>query len=127
MLVGRFVAGFGVGMVSATVPMYQAELCEAHKRGRLVCSQMIFVGVGITMVRLCHRDLENFLTDQIQAVFVDYGMLHATGPATWRVPIAIQAFFTFVSMPLSVHLSSLTIVDHDVHGAGPSGVPALAL
>lgn len=50
MLVGRFVAGFGVGEVTATVPMYQAELCRPEKRARLVCSQIIFIGTGLALV-----------------------------------------------------------------------------
>jgi hypothetical protein len=29
--------------------MYQSELCEAEKRGRLVSSEPLFVGVGIVI------------------------------------------------------------------------------
>ncbi|GAB1193659.1 hypothetical protein APSETT444_002880 [Aspergillus pseudonomiae] len=39
MMVGRFVTGIGTGIETSTVPMYQAELCEASKRGKLVCSE----------------------------------------------------------------------------------------
>lgn len=52
-MVGRFVTGIGTGIETSTVPMYQAELCEAHKRGRLVCSEALFVGLGI-VVGVCH-------------------------------------------------------------------------
>ena len=45
--VGRFVTGIGTGIDTSTVPMYQAELSKAHQRGRLVCSEALFVGVGI--------------------------------------------------------------------------------
>lgn len=38
-----------LGIETSTVPMYQAELCEAHKRGRLVCSEALFVGLGIVI------------------------------------------------------------------------------
>jgi MFS family permease len=49
MMVGRFITGIGTGIETSTVPMYQAELCEARKRGRIVCSEPLFVGVGIVI------------------------------------------------------------------------------
>ena len=48
-MVGRFVTGIGTGIETSTVPMYQAELCEASKRGKLVCSEPLLVGVGIVV------------------------------------------------------------------------------
>jgi len=42
--------------------MYQSELCEARKRGRLVSSEPLFVGVGIVI-----------------AYFFDYGMSFVGG------------------------------------------------
>ncbi len=59
--------------------MYQSELCDADKRGRLVSSEPLFVGVGIVI-----------------AYFFDYGMSFIGGPVAWRVPIACQTFFAFV-------------------------------
>jgi hypothetical protein len=60
--------------------MYQAELAEAHRRGRLVCSEPLFVGVGIVI-----------------AYFFDYGMSFVDQPAgiAWRLPIACQMIFAF--------------------------------
>ena len=63
--------------------MYQAELCEAHKRGRLVCSEPLFVGVGI-----------------VTAYFFDYGMNYVGGPIAWRLPIACQMIFAFIAIVL---------------------------
>ena len=61
--------------------MYQAELAEAHKRGRLVCSEPLFVGVGIVI-----------------AYFFDYGMSFVTSSngLAWRLPIACQMIFAFI-------------------------------
>lgn len=42
--------------------MYQSELCEARKRGRIVSSEPMFVGVGIVI-----------------AYFFDYGMSFVGG------------------------------------------------
>ena len=80
-MVGRFITGIGTGIETSTVPMYQAELSEAHIRGRLVCSEPLFVGVGIVI-----------------SYFFDYGMSYVAGPVgiAWRLPIACQMIFAFV-------------------------------
>lgn len=75
-MVGRFVTG----IETSTVPMYQAELCEASKRGKLVCSEPLLVGVGIVI-----------------SYFFDYGMSFVGGQIAWRLPIACQLIFAFVS------------------------------
>jgi hypothetical protein len=61
--------------------MYQSELVEAHKRGRVVSSEPLFVGVGIVI-----------------AYFFDYGIAYAGGPIAWRLPIACQILFAIVSI-----------------------------
>ncbi|KAF2488091.1 putative MFS sugar transporter [Neohortaea acidophila] len=78
-LVARFVTGIGTGIETSTVPMYQSELCDADKRGRLVSSEPLFVGVGIVL-----------------SYFFDYGMRSVGGEVAWRVPIACQTFFCFI-------------------------------
>ncbi|KAL4959717.1 putative MFS sugar transporter [Aspergillus stella-maris] len=79
MMVGRFVAGIGTGIETSTVPMWQAELCEASKRGKLVCSEPLLVGVGIVI-----------------SYFFDYGMSFVGGQIAWRLPIACQMLFAFL-------------------------------
>ena len=80
-MVGRFITGLGTGIETSTVPMYQAELSEAHRRGTLVCSEALFVGVGIVI-----------------AYFFDYGMSFVPSPPGigWRLPIACQMIFAFI-------------------------------
>ena len=78
-LVARYITGIGTGIETSTVPMYQSELCEANKRGRLVASEPLFVGVGIVI-----------------AYFFDYGMSYVGGPIAWRLPIACQIIFAFI-------------------------------
>lgn len=78
-MVARYVTGIGTGIETSTVPIYQSELCDADKRGRLVSSEPLFVGVGIVV-----------------AYFFDYGMSYVGGPVAWRVPIACQLVFCFV-------------------------------
>ncbi|KAI4726169.1 putative Myo-inositol transporter 1 [Aureobasidium sp. EXF-10728] len=78
-LVARYITGIGTGIETSTVPMYQSELVEAHKRGRVVSSEPLFVGVGIVI-----------------AYFFDYGIAYARGPIAWRLPIACQILFAIV-------------------------------
>ncbi|KAF2009723.1 putative Myo-inositol transporter 1 [Aaosphaeria arxii CBS 175.79] len=78
-MVARFITGIGTGIETSTVPMYQSELCEASRRGRLVSSEPLFVGVGIVI-----------------AYWFDYGMSFAGGQIAWRLPIACQILFAFL-------------------------------
>ncbi|KAF2713936.1 putative Myo-inositol transporter 1 [Pleomassaria siparia CBS 279.74] len=78
-MVARFITGIGTGIETSTVPMYQSELCEASKRGRLVSSEPLFVGVGIVI-----------------AYWFDYGMSFTSGPIAWRLPIACQIIFAVI-------------------------------
>ncbi|THC94264.1 hypothetical protein EYZ11_006273 [Aspergillus tanneri] len=70
LIIARYVTGIG------TVPVYQSELCDANKRGKLISSEVFFIGLGIVI-----------------AYFFDYGMLHLDGGVAWRVPIACQIVF----------------------------------
>lgn len=79
MMIARFITGIGTGIETSTVPMYQSELCEAEKRGRLVSSEPLFVGVGIEI-----------------AYWFDYGMSFVDGEIAWRLPIACQLIFAFI-------------------------------
>ncbi|KAF4995208.1 hypothetical protein FDECE_12880 [Fusarium decemcellulare] len=73
MIVGRIVAGVGVGIDTATVPMYQAELCKSDVRGRLVTTEVLFTALGIAV-----------------AYFFAFGMDFVGGAIAWRLPIAAQ-------------------------------------
>ncbi|GLA08492.1 hypothetical protein AnigIFM60653_010026 [Aspergillus niger] len=57
LMVGRFVTGIGTGVETSTVPMYQAELCEASKRGKLV---VIVLVLGLPeSPRYCYKEGRN--------------------------------------------------------------------
>ncbi|KAK9779799.1 putative Myo-inositol transporter 1 [Seiridium cardinale] len=79
LMIARYITGIGTGIETSTVPMYQSELCEAEKRGRLVSSEPLFVGVGIEI-----------------AYWFDYGMSFTAGSIAWRLPIACQMMFAFL-------------------------------
>ncbi|KAL2061700.1 hypothetical protein VTL71DRAFT_7078 [Oculimacula yallundae] len=76
LLVGRIVTGLGNGFNSATIPMYQSELCRPENRGVLLSMQGT-----VTIIGLC------------MAYWLDYGLSFASGGIQWRFPISFQAFF----------------------------------
>ncbi|BCS23469.1 uncharacterized protein APUU_31694S [Aspergillus puulaauensis] len=78
LIVGRVVTGLGTGLKTSTVPMYQSELCEGKKRGRLVSTEVMFVGIGIAF-----------------AYWWDFAFSYVGGPFAWRWPIAFQVVFAF--------------------------------
>src|ERR1700721_148497 len=47
LVVGRLVAGFGVGVAAVAAPLYAAELAPAAQRGRFVSSYQLAITIGI--------------------------------------------------------------------------------
>ena len=76
LIIGRVITGFGTGIDSSTVPMYQSELCRKEVRGRLVSWEVLFIGIGISF-----------------AYWLDFAMSYAGGQIAWRLPIAVQLVF----------------------------------
>ncbi|KAL2222604.1 putative MFS sugar transporter [Thermoascus aurantiacus ATCC 26904] len=76
MLVGRILAGWAVGLMSMSVPVYQAECAHPRYRGLIIGLAQQMIGIGF-----------------IVSVWVGYGSLHApdTSQFQWRFPLAFQA------------------------------------
>lgn len=72
----RFVAGWGVGLVTGVAPVYQAEISGVSERGWLVCCQLSMMLVGLAT-----------------AYWVNYAFYFYPGEAQWRVPVALQCAF----------------------------------
>ncbi|KAM3495238.1 hypothetical protein MY3957_001469 [Beauveria namnaoensis] len=73
-IVARLVLGLGTGGYLATVPVWQAEISRASKRGAHVVLDGIFVGAGISF-----------------ALWVDFGFFFVTDSSvSWRFPLALQ-------------------------------------
>lgn len=49
LIIGRVITGFGTGIDSSTVPMYQSELSKKESRGKLVSWEIWFIGIGISL------------------------------------------------------------------------------
>ena len=82
--VARVLAGFGIGMISATVPTYMAETTiKVKERGPQVAIQCIYLIWGVAF-----------------AYWVDLGMTQVKGrysQVSWRFPISLMSFFTLIS------------------------------
>ncbi|MCJ1415389.1 hypothetical protein MMC32_001721 [Xylographa parallela] len=103
MIVGRIVAGLGVGALSTIVPIYQSEISPPHNRGKLACIEFTGNVAGYAA-----------------SVWVDYFCTFIENDYSWRVPLALQCF-----MGALLGLGSLIICesprwlldnDHDEEG-----------
>jgi MFS family permease len=73
MMLGRIIAGFGVGMLSTIVPVYQSEISPPHNRGKLACIE--FSG-----------NIAGYAT----SVWVDYFCTYIKSHWSWRLPLLMQ-------------------------------------
>ena len=89
MIIGRIVAGLGVGALSTIVPIYQSEISPPHNRGKLACIE--FTGN---------------VSGYAASVWVDYFCSYILNDYSWRVPLALQCF-----MGLLLGLGSLIICE----------------
>ncbi|KAG9195684.1 high affinity glucose transporter [Alternaria panax] len=103
MLLGRIIAGLGVGSLSTIVPVYQSEISPPHNRGRMGCIE--FTGN---------------ITGYAVSVWVDYFCTYIKNDWSWRVPLFMQCI-----MGLLLAAGSLLICesprwlldnDHDEEG-----------
>lgn len=75
MLVGRIIAGWAVGLLSMSVPVYQAECAHPKSRGLIIGLSQQMIGIGF-----------------IVSGWVGYGCNHASDTSTfqWRFPLGFQ-------------------------------------
>jgi MFS transporter, SP family, sugar:H+ symporter len=79
LMVGRYIAGFGVGCVSLMVPLYQSECVPARRRGTIVSCYQFAITFGL-------------LIGQIVITFTE----GKTSSASYRIPIALQFVWSTV-------------------------------
>lgn len=75
MMLGRIIAGLGVGALSTIVPVYQSEISPPHNRGKLACIE--FTG-----------NISGYAT----SVWVDYFCSYIKSNWAWRLPLLMQVF-----------------------------------
>ena len=89
MLLGRIIAGVGVGMLSTIVPVYQSEISPPHNRGKLACIEF-----------------SGNITGYATSVWVDYFCSYINSNYSWRIPLLMQCV-----MGALLGLGSLVIVE----------------
>ncbi|OBA19396.1 general substrate transporter [Metschnikowia bicuspidata var. bicuspidata NRRL YB-4993] len=90
--VGRIFSGFGVGVLSTVVPLYQCEISPVEERGKLVCGE--FTGniagycLSVWVDYFCYfiQDLGDARTNP---------KLFAAN-LSWRLPLFIQVILAFI-------------------------------
>ncbi|KAM4054399.1 major facilitator superfamily protein [Hirsutella rhossiliensis] len=83
MMMGRFVAGLGVGNLSVGVPMFQSESSPKEIRGAVVASYQLMITIGILV-----SNVINYGTRTMEE-----------SSASWRIVIGLGIFF---SLPLGI-------------------------
>ncbi|KAH7150640.1 high affinity glucose transporter [Fusarium sp. MPI-SDFR-AT-0072] len=72
-LAGRFFAGFGVGLISATIPLYQSETAPKWIRGAIVGSYQWAITIGLLL-----------------AAVINNATSKRDDSGSYRIPIAVQ-------------------------------------
>jgi len=70
---GRFFAGYGVGMISALIPLYQSETAPKWIRGTIVGAYQLAITIGLLI-----------------AAVVDNATKNHNNSGSYRIPIAVQ-------------------------------------
>ncbi|KAJ7440130.1 monosaccharide importer [Mycena latifolia] len=78
-VVGRFIAGLGVGLISCLVPMYQSECAPKSIRGLIVGLYQLAITIGALLAAIVLNATKDFQDH-----------------SAWRIPIGIQFAWAFV-------------------------------
>jgi MFS family permease len=118
---GRIIGGFGIGMFSMVIPLYQAEIAPPELRGSLVSLQQLSITIGTTIAfwldfgfsyvggtKCDPEGIANPYNTPTGAYNYEQNHSHpCTGQTdvAWRVPLALQLIpawtckFDFLSQP----------------------------
>ncbi|UJR24080.1 hypothetical protein I4U23_027048 [Adineta vaga] len=58
-LIGRFIAGLGVGIISCIVPMYQSECAPKWIRGTIVSAYQLFITIGLLISAILNNETKD--------------------------------------------------------------------
>ncbi|CDR46208.1 CYFA0S22e01266g1_1 [Cyberlindnera fabianii] len=79
LVAGRAFAGLGVGLVSAVIPMYQAECVPRWIRGAVTSLYQFAITIGLLLAACFNQATQGI-----------------DGPASYRIPIAIQFIWSII-------------------------------
>ncbi|KAH8167481.1 hypothetical protein CIB48_g756 [Xylaria polymorpha] len=78
-LAGRFFAGFGVGLVSAIIPLYQSETAPKWIRGGIVGAYQFAITIGLLLANIVNNSTQN-----------------RNDSGSYRIPIALQFAWSLI-------------------------------
>jgi SP family sugar:H+ symporter-like MFS transporter len=78
-VIGRVVAGVGVGIISCIVPMYQSECAPKWIRGAIVSGYNWFITIGLLIAAVVNNDTQNLRSY-----------------ACYRIPVGIQLIWALI-------------------------------
>ncbi|KAI0033852.1 general substrate transporter [Vararia minispora EC-137] len=79
--IGRFIAGLGVGAMSAIVPLYNGETAPRKIRGMLLVMYQLQIIMGIFL-----------------SYIIDLGTHNIRNSASWRIPVGLQMLWGLILM-----------------------------
>ncbi|EGX95311.1 high affinity glucose transporter ght1 [Cordyceps militaris CM01] len=88
MMMGRFIAGLGIGNLSVGVPMFQSESAPREIRGAVVASYQLMITIGILSANLLNYSVRSL----------------EQSDASWRIVIGIGIL---MSVPLGLGIMSV--------------------
>lgn len=86
-IVGRIIIGIGNGLSLSTVVVYICELAPPRTRGVLTTTVQLLSAIGLLV-----------------GYFITYGTVHINSSASWRLPLALQSFLSFLFAAVCVPL-----------------------
>ncbi|OWB56341.1 hypothetical protein B5S28_g2241 [[Candida] boidinii] len=104
MIIGRFISGLGVGLLSSIVPVYQAEISPPDSRGKLGCVEFTGNIFGYT-----------------SSIWIDYAASFIEkGNLSWRIPLYVQVVFGLILWVGSFVIveSPRWLLQHDLDAEG---------
>lgn len=75
LVVGRFIGGIGIGVLSSTAPTYISEIAPPNIRGALLVLEQFSIVLGIVVM-----------------YYITYGSRYLSGGGSFRLPFALQMF-----------------------------------
>ncbi|KAK8220940.1 glucose transporter-like protein [Phyllosticta capitalensis] len=109
-IAGRFFAGYGVGLISAMIPMYQSETAPKWIRGAIVGSYQLAITIGLLLAAIVNnstKDLDN--------------------SGSYRIPIAVQFAWAIILVGGLIFLPETPryLVKRDKHEAAAQSLAKL--
>jgi SP family sugar:H+ symporter-like MFS transporter len=78
-IAGRFFAGYGVGLISALIPMYQSETAPKWIRGTIVGAYQLAITIGLLLAAIVNNSTKD-----------------RNDSGSYRIPIAVQFAWSLI-------------------------------